>query len=92
MPFGKFIHHRVDEKSVLRLKPEDLNAREIANTFAFPLAKSIFDILRQDGYKILRGFCDYLAEKLYLCTVKRKTTQVYDYTTREIEAAEAANQ
>ena len=30
-----------------------------------------FDILRQDGYKILRGFCDYLAEKLYLCTVKQ---------------------
>jgi len=23
-----------------------------------------FEILRQDGYKILRGFCDYLAEKL----------------------------
>ena len=54
--------------------------------------KVFFDILRQDGYKILRGFCDYLAEKLYLCTVKRKTTQVYDYTTREIQAAEAANQ
>ena len=54
--------------------------------------KSLFDILRQDGYKNLRGFCDYFAEKLYLCTVKRKTTQVYDYTTREIKAAEAANQ
>ena len=87
MPFGKFIHHRVDEIVFFGLKPEDLNAREIANTFAFPLAKSIFDILRHDGYKIgfaeiaharqsmqaslpslnrnfLRGFCDYLVEKL----------------------------
>ena len=63
------------------LKPEDLNAREIANTFAFPLAKSIFDILRQDGYRNLRGFCDYLAEKLYLYTVKSKITKKMEVTT-----------
>ena len=30
-----------------RLCLEELNAREIANEFAFPLAKSFFDILRQ---------------------------------------------
>ena len=40
-----------------------------------------FDILRQDGYKILRGFCDYLAEKLYLCTVKSKITKKMEVTT-----------
>ena len=30
--------------------------------------KEFFDILRQDGYKNLRGFCAILTEKLYLCT------------------------
>ena len=47
MPFGKF-----SRNAIFGLKPEDLRAREIANTFAFPLAKSIFDILRQTDIKI----------------------------------------
>ena len=32
------------------------------------LGSSFFDILRQTDIKNLRAFCDYLAEKLYICT------------------------
>ena len=99
MPFGKFIHHRVDEKVFFGLKPEDLNAREIANTFAFPLAKSIFDILRQesgeDCFPDIKFWGDSAIISQKSCIFAPwnvKTTQVYNYTTREIQAAETATE
>jgi len=45
------------------------------------LGSSIFDILRQTDIKNLRALCDYLAEKLYICTVKLKITKKMEATT-----------
>ena len=66
MPLGKFSHN-----AIFGLMPEDFRAREIANTFAFPHAKSIFDILRQTDIKIwedsaiiYRKSCNFAAVKL----------------------------
>ena len=42
----------LSQKRSLRLRLEELNAREIANSFAFPLAKAIFELTLENRLRL----------------------------------------